>query len=1762
LIRFRYYRFIILERILTLLKKHILLAIVMISGFGILTPKNIYAQCSGIDFKAITATKGCPLLVEKFSAIGTSSAAGTKFQWDFGNGFVNGNDTITAAFANQGQYTIKMQATLAGSNTPCAVIVKDTFITVLPNPTPVISASTGFNYCDFTPSTKIVLTDNTPNEKSSEWVVGSNTNTSQTYTVSFPTSGSYTVSLYSTNKYGCQGFTTQVLQMVDSVGVDICASFKVTPNGTTGVFTPDVGSTGSRTITGYSWSFPGGSPSSSTSQNPPTISYPDPNKKYDVWLTVYTSNGCNYTMHRKAFVSPFLTPAFQTECATGFEVSVDLTDPNKGFWNFNFPNGNYLPLPGTPPPPTPPGILSYPNGGTYAAGVSYEYTNGLGCSINVNYPFFVKTLGPRAAFTSTTNQICNPTDTVYFINNSDTTSSSNIKYTWYIFDSTDKKLLTTNYKIGPTTNYDTIYIPGKTGKFGVSLVATGPTGCKDSLNTPNFIIAARPKSNFDTLSNRFLCFGSLASLVAKPIPAEGTTFLYKYKWYVTNELFPGLPPDSSTSANFGYHPDSLGIYDVSLSVSNSHCSSDTLKKAVFEVIGDRTSIHIANNTGCLNPDFRTTVSVGHEIKYPNDPNHPPIYHWSSDDRTGHIKFLTPDSPSSQVVITGSSCYNVFVSISTIVGKDTCTLIYPPSGASYQSICIGPALNFSVGTMNCPGDTVQITNNSPKGDFGFKWSVFPPSLATILPSDTSHDIKVVFKADTCYYIILSGSRTLFGSTCSGVDSNYECFHIPHADFYSKTPTFYCAPAVGTFVNTTINPSNAVGFIWNFGDGDSLFTTDTAPVSHIYLRFNQGAYNISLTVLNQSGCNSTVTKPTGINVVGPVPLFTMDKINGCDSMMVNFTNISKNVKKFYFLNGDASPPDSLGLPSHTYVLNDPNLDSITFYPTLLSLDDTACRDYYRDSIKLYRAATDVQLFNNVSLGCTPLTVQFEAVSQTANGWKWDFNGDGIIDNSTDVNPSYTYTKPGIYRASLTVTNNGQCPYTVLSDPIEVAPNAIASFTPSEKAFCGTATVSFKNATKNAVTFGFDYGDGSPIDSNIISPHKYYYNPSSDTGAARLFFPKLVAFNAGGCADTLVDTITAYRLPVAGFTNSPVFGCNPLKVNFTDTSKYNFAAEWDFDNNGTLDAFGKTVTHIYSPGLYTVKMIALTIQGCVDSVVKVDLVTSNPVPKANFSVSDSDICYRDSVLFNNLTVPADSVVKWIWKFNDPAAPSDTSSLMNPYFTFYSKGWHTVSLTAVDNRGCTDTISKKAVFVEDTLPPQNTKLLYVTVIDSQTIQILYNKSNINHFETYRINRLSNGSPIVTDTANYINDTMFIYQDTTINTSQSSYCFSIQTQNRCGRVSFGSFPHCTILLSGLSNAVPANLLNWTSYAGWIPDWYYIYRAGSDGVFKIIDSVKANVLSYLDTSLCDENYCYYIRAVNDSLRFGSNSNKMCFKSQYVRQSFPLYMHYATVRNNSVVQLQWDTSYYKGLAGYLLGRYFPNTGWDDNYAFTRTNTYTDATAKINDSSYIYRVKTVDKCGYLSPESNIGTSILLKQRINNDNVALSWNGYHNWLGGVQNYLVQVQLKNKQFKTVANLQGSDTTYTDDSVYNAIDTAYCYRVVAIENGAGHDSSMSNLTCAVLPSRVFIPNAFSPNADSLNDVWKVSALSVFNAIGTKLTQFDAKIYNRWGTLVFESNDIYKGWDGTYKGEKSPPDVYIYVVSAEGIDKRTIQLKGNVTLLR
>ena len=102
-----------------------------------------------------------------------------------------------------------------------------------------------------------------------------------------------------------------------------------------------------------------------------------------------------------------------------------------------------------------------------------------------------------------------------------------------------------------------------------------------------------------------------------------------------------------------------------------------------------------------------------------------------------------------------------------------------------------------------------------------------------------------------------------------------------------------------------------------------------------------------------------------------------------------------------------------------------------------------------------------------------------------------------------------------------------------------------------------------------------------------------------------------------------------------------------------------------------------------------------------------------------------------------------------------------------------------------------------------------------------------------------------------------------------------------------------------------------------------------------------------------------------------------------------------------------------------------------------------------------------------------------------------------------------------------------------------------------GCGTSIDSVTVKVY-ERLFIPTAFTPNNDGKNDKWIIQALAGFN-------DYDIRVYDRQGQLVYHSNSATAGWNGKFKGEDLNPGVYVYLVT---IKNTTLTFKGTVTLIR
>jgi gliding motility-associated-like protein len=114
---------------------------------------------------------------------------------------------------------------------------------------------------------------------------------------------------------------------------------------------------------------------------------------------------------------------------------------------------------------------------------------------------------------------------------------------------------------------------------------------------------------------------------------------------------------------------------------------------------------------------------------------------------------------------------------------------------------------------------------------------------------------------------------------------------------------------------------------------------------------------------------------------------------------------------------------------------------------------------------------------------------------------------------------------------------------------------------------------------------------------------------------------------------------------------------------------------------------------------------------------------------------------------------------------------------------------------------------------------------------------------------------------------------------------------------------------------------------------------------------------------------------------------------------------------------------------------------------------------------------------------------------------------------------------------------------------TLYTVNLTA-ENGC----SATDQVLIILNGSLFLPNTFTPNGDGVNEE--------FGAWGTEIAEIELLIFDRWGELIFESDDIERRWDGTYKGIPSPIDTYVWKVQATELSGFKRQAIGHVNLVR
>jgi gliding motility-associated-like protein len=967
------------------------------------------------------------------------------------------------------------------------------------------------------------------------------------------------------------------------------------------------------------------------------------------------------------------------------------------------------------------------------------------------------------------------------------------------------------------------------------------------------------------------------------------------------------------------------------------------------------------------------------------------------------------------------------------------------------------------------------------------------------------------------------------------------------------------------NVPSTPQNKIFYKWEVWYKVNEFLTiqadDEAEISNpdasstTIIFKKSGCYSVKLILRNSDGC-TTLVERKNIVCIGVIADFKTGD-NFCRNSSINLYDSSQlNPTYFRWYSTPSAgvsfhPSDAAINPTVKF-----DRDAVFKITHVVGrmVNNQMCLDSITREINILVLSANFIIYDSIQY-CAPVIVDIVNKSVGGINYVWDF-GDGTGLESPLMFPSHGYTTNNAdgFIVKMVAFSNIGCRDSVSRRMRIIGP--MPGFLMDGDRFCGTGSVSFTNTSKNTISYVFDYGD-SRTDTNQILPHTFNF---IEQGTDSTVYKVVMLAKDGFCPDPAIfrDTVIVYRPAAATISSDKTSGCPPLEVTFTDQSKASANRRWDFNKDGVTDATAKVTTYEFPPGIHDVKLFYTSKYGCSDSVVKPGYIHVDPYPKGDFKKTSNAVCPGDTIFFQALNTNPDARV--YWDFGDPSIMSDTAQGIFVQYKYQNPGKYTVKIRIVEAGGCVLDVSKKdLVYIPNNLPPPVPVVNYVSVVNNNAVLVSWGKLPYPEFRKYHLYRSSNGPEMLVYSTTDKNDTTFTEDAANVIVDQNIYTYTLWIENNCGQRTPGITHNSILLKVGIT---PANthMLSWNAYNAWPGSVYNVYRSKNGGSFEKIGSTQN--LFYPDNDICDFGYCYYVEAGTEKSPYQSISNTSCNHPVYIYQTMPLALSRTTVEGNVATLSFWEKGIQPNVKEYIVERFERVKGWQQRYSYSEDTAYTDVNVLVNREYYRYRVSVLDKCMNISPVSNIGTSILLRSQIFQDKVLLNWNSYVEWSNGVAGYKLQLRDKNHIFRTIKEFKATDTTYTDPELHKDLDTAFCYRIIAYEMGPDPDSSVSNVSCAILPSRMFIPNAFTPNDDGLNDVFNVTAISIFNLTGASMTDFELKIYNRWGSLIFQSNDINKGWDGTFNGKPVPVGVYMYTVAASGLDHTDYNLGGTVTLLR
>lgn len=343
---------------------------------------------------------------------------------------------------------------------------------------------------------------------------------------------------------------------------------------------------------------------------------------------------------------------------------------------------------------------------------------------------------------------------------------------------------------------------------------------------------------------------------------------------------------------------------------------------------------------------------------------------------------------------------------------------------------------------------------------------------------------------------------------------------------------------------------------------------------------------------------------------------------------------------------------------------------------------------------------------------------------------------------------------------------------------------------------------------------------------------------------------------------------------------------------------------------------------------------------------------------------------------------------------------------------------------------------------------------------------------------------------------------------------------------------------------------------------YTLYRSTNGGAYSVLTNLNTLSSSYYDDStaydLSTNRYCYTMSASNRCGEFSAPSDTIC--SDLTINPDTNYIRSVTVNEQGQIELRWAEFKHSEEAQIHISVRLNEAGSvvssAENLIGQTQALWIDENRRSDRNSWCYTLKNTNICGYESVASNEACSILLKGKSKLFRHELNWTEYLNWRGMTESYELQraadpmPQLESQALFPSNRFLFEDTDLPDTG------GRYTYRIKAQEGPGSYDeTSFSNVIELFQAPFAWLPNAFSPNKDALNEDWGLSPVHV--------RQFELSVFNRYGQPVFQSNNINQRWDGNFGGQPAPQGVYVYRLVFSGYESdELIEKRGTVTLVR